>query len=99
MIQTTIHDLFTSTREDWLETARDKMTQLLSTGAPYVTSDDVWKHCPLPNYLHKNTLGSVFNNQFRSVGYQKSKRPSAKGRVVQQWVLRSPRNYRVYENE
>lgn len=99
MMTQTIIDLFSLTREEWLEKARDKMAQLLTTGAPYVTSDDVWKHNPLPSYLHKNTLGSVFNNQFRSIGYQKSKRPSANGRVIQQWVLKHPRKHVEYENE
>lgn len=84
-----MNSLFTKEKQEWIEEAREAMVYLLQTGSSYVTSDDIHRMCPLPRYLHKNTMGSVFNSRdFRSVGYTKSRRPSANGRVIQQWVLR-----------
>lgn len=81
--------IFQTSKEQWIEQARDAMEYLLKSGQPYVTSDDVWRNTPLPRELHKNTVGSVFNSKvFKPVGYMKSTRPSANGRVIQKWALK-----------
>lgn len=80
-------DFYTEQKAQWLDEARWAMKKLLEK-QPYVTSDDVHNVCPLPKNLHRNTLGAVFNNEFRSIGFQKSKREAAKGRWIQQWRLK-----------
>ena len=85
----TVTDLFQISKKEWVFDARQTMRCLLHDGKPYVTSDDVWRSCPLPDYLHKNTVGSIFNQrEFKHVGYTKSTRAAANGRVIQKWALK-----------
>ena len=83
----TMLDLFQKTREQWLQEARDAAHKLL-TSRDWVTIEDVLEVCPKPTYIHRNTIGRVFNDTFRHVGFTKSKRAVSKGRWIQQWRLK-----------
>lgn len=84
----TIRDLFRKSKESWLEDARAAAIKLLKR-RPYITIDDVTKEVPLPSYLHKNTVGGVFQTpDFKAVGFTVSTRPVAHGRVIRKWALR-----------
>lgn len=87
----TVKDLFKKEREAWLESARLAAKELLED-KPLITIEDVLKVCPRPEYIHRNTTGKVFNNDFQPVGWRKSKRPIMNGRFVRIWRLRDGRN-------
>lgn len=83
----TVPDLFHRTREQWLSGARKVAYNLLQTRHT-VTIEDVLELYPRPNYLHRNTTGSVFkDNWFQPVGFTISKRAISHGRVIRQWAL------------
>lgn len=80
-------DLFSQTKQAWLEGARSVARKLLNNRYQ-ITIDDVTKEYPLPKYLHKNIIGGVFQNEmFEAIGYTKSRRLVAHGRVVRIWTL------------
>jgi hypothetical protein len=85
--QTSMNDLFRKGKEDWLQSARDEAKKLLKRRYS-ITIEDVLEVCPKPTYLHRNTIGSVFNGDFVPVGFTKSKRLVSKGRYIRQWRLR-----------
>lgn len=87
----TVKDLFKKEREAWLENARLAAKELLED-KPLITIEDVLKACPRPEYIHRNTTGKVFNNDFQPVGWRKSKRPIMNGRFVRIWRLKDGRN-------
>lgn len=87
MNQLSMTDLFGKGREDWLEAARHEARKLLKTRYN-ITIEDVLEVCPKPTYLHRNTIGSVFNNDFVPVGFAKSRRAVSKGRWIRQWKLK-----------
>lgn len=87
----TVKDLFKKEREAWLESARLAAKELLED-KPLITIEDVLKVCPRPEYIHRNTTGKVFNNDFQPVGWRKSKRPIMNGRFVRIWRLKDGRN-------
>jgi hypothetical protein len=81
----TVPDLFNITRDTWLEGARVKARGLLRHRT-IITSEDVTNEWPLPKYLHRNTIGSIFkSDMFHAVGYTLAKRPSSHGRVIRLW--------------
>ena len=87
-MQTTIQDLFQVTKQQWLEEARDTARKLLQT-RPHITIEDVLKITPLPNYLHRNTIGAVFKDRgFRAVGWVAAHKSTSNGRAIRQWSLR-----------
>ena len=87
----TVKDLFKKEREAWLESSRLAAKELLEE-SPLITIEDVLKVCPRPEYIHRNTTGKVFNNDFQPVGWRKSKRPIMNGRFVRIWRLKDGRN-------
>lgn len=87
----TVKDLFKKEREAWLENARLTAKELLED-KPLITIEDVLKVCPRPEYIHRNTTGKVFNNDFQPVGWRKSKRPIMNGRFVRIWRLKDGRD-------
>jgi hypothetical protein len=88
MTQLTINSLFEQTKESWLEEARGVARKLLAS-KPYITIDDVTAECPLPGYLHKNSIGGVFQTKdFRVVGYGLSTKPSRNGGLIRKWALK-----------
>lgn len=87
----TVKDLFKKEREAWLESARLAAKELLEERT-LITIEDVLKVCPRPEYIHRNTTGKVFNNDFQPVGWRKSKRPIMNGRFVRIWRLKDGRN-------
>ena len=87
----TVKDLFKKEREAWLESARLTAKELLED-KPLITIEDVLKVCPRPEYIHRNTTGKVFNNDFQPVGWRKSKRPIMNGRFVRIWRLKDGRD-------
>lgn len=83
----TVPDLFNKTREQWLNGARNVAFQLLKTRTK-ITIEDVLELYPRPKYLHRNTTGSVFKNEwFQAIGYTASKRKQSHGRVIRLWTL------------
>ncbi len=85
--QLTIQDLFGMTRETWLEEARRTARELLAT-RPTITIEDVLERLPRPSFIHRNTTGKVFDEDFKPVGFVKSRRTISKGRWIRQWVLK-----------
>jgi len=74
---------------DWLETARNKAVTIIDRRG-YVTSDDIHAECEPPPWLHPNTMGAVFKDpRFRPDGYQRSRRPSAHGRIIRRYVRKT----------
>lgn len=86
-IALTIQDRFNFDREDYLEQCRSTAKRLLRNGGT-VTIEDITRLCPRPTYLHPNIMGSVFDNQFRQVGFTAAKNPAAKGHIIRIWTLR-----------
>lgn len=81
----TVNDLFQQSKTDWLKEARDTARKLLRT-RHHITIEDVLEITPLPKYLHRNTIGAVFNNEdFRAVGYTKSRRTAMHSRTIKMW--------------
>jgi len=69
--------------QSYLERARNVAREIASkTG--FVSADRVQEKLPLPKSLDKNILGALFRqkDQFKFVGYRKSTRKEAKGRVL-----------------
>lgn len=87
MKQQTMQDLFQKTKKDWLEGARATAVKMLRKRHT-ITIEDVLAEYKLPSYLHRNTIGRVFqDNHFVSVGFTRSTRRVSNGRVIQQWAL------------
>lgn len=86
-MQQSMLDLFQKSREQWLEEARVAARKLLGL-RDSVTIEDVLELCPRPTYLHRNTTGKVFNEDFIPIGFAKSKRSISKGRWIRQWRLK-----------
>lgn len=85
--QLTIQDMFGYSREAWLEECR-KTAKLLLRNSETVTVEDVTALVPRPTYLHRNTTGRIFNNQFKPVDFVKAKHTLAKGRYIRTWKMR-----------
>lgn len=85
--QLNIQDMFTYSREAWLAECRKTAKQLLRH-ADTITIEDVTALVPLPTYLHRNTAGRVFDNQFVPVDFVKAKHSAAKGRWIRTWRLK-----------
>lgn len=83
----TIQDMFGYSREAWLTECRKTAKQLLRY-MDWVTSEDIIKLVPRPTYLHRNTVGAIFDGQFKPVGFVKAQRVEAKGRWIRQWRLK-----------
>lgn len=83
-------DLFRDAKTEWLDKARIAARELLQRHE-YITSEDVTAVCPLPRYLHRNTIGKVMQHaDFLAVGYTTARRPSSNGRVIRKWTLKNP---------
>lgn len=85
----TIQDLFTSSKQQWLEDARLAAQRLLKV-QECITIEDVLSICPRPKFLHQNITGNVFKSrEFKPTGrYRKSKRSISHGRDVKEWTLK-----------
>lgn len=91
-------DLFKQERLNWLDDARAAVRKLLERQL-VCTVEDVLAACPLPKYLHRNTIGRVFNTEdFIAVGWRKSRRRSMNGRQVRLWMLKEQFSRHVEEN-
>lgn len=81
----TVQSLFQKSSQEWLEDARRTAGELLET-KPFVTIDDVLEVCPRPQWVHRNTVGSVFKDEgFRVAGFVKSRGARAHGRIICRW--------------
>lgn len=84
----TVPSLFQKTKEDWIDGARAVAKRLLRTRLR-ITIEDVTKEYPLPSYLHRNTIGAVFNSrEFEPVGFTTAKNTAARGHVIRYWTLK-----------
>lgn len=86
-VRKTMPQLFQSEKEHWLDNARQTARDLLKY-QEHITIEDVKRYSPLPTYLHQNTAGAVFTDEFLSVGFTKAKHTAAKGRWIQEWRLK-----------
>lgn len=83
-------DLFKTAKAEWLEKARDTARELLKR-REFITSEDVTAICPLPKYLHRNTIGGIFRDEdFQMVGVTIAKRKVAHKRLIRKWALKNP---------
>lgn len=83
-------DLFKASKVEWLEKAREAARKLLER-KEYITSEDVTFICPLPRFLHRNTIGGVFHHpDFQVVGVTFAKRPTSNKRLIRKWALKNP---------
>lgn len=79
-------DLFKSQKQDWIDEARKVAHQLLKKQYS-VTIEDVLRVHPLPKFLHRNTIGTVFSqSEFSKIGYAPAKKLSSHGRILGVWV-------------
>jgi len=84
----TILPLFNQTRSEWLSEARKAAYLLAITrgwkgSPPELTTDDIHKHCPLPDGIDPRVMGAVFRtNQWRKVGYINSTRATCHNRPI-----------------
>jgi hypothetical protein len=84
----TMLDLFAQSKEQWLAEARKTARELLKTRLA-ITIEDVLEVCPKPAYLHRNTIGGVFqHSDFRVCGYALAKKPSSHKRLIRLWGLK-----------
>lgn len=90
-------DLFADPKAAWLEKARGEARKLLER-KEYITSEEVTAVCPLPRYLHRNTIGGIFHHpDFQVVGYTMARRPSSNGRLIRKWALvRQPVPHKLF---
>lgn len=87
-IAQTMPSLFAETKQTWIEGARIKARKLLEH-KQRITIEDVTRDYPLPDYLHRNTIGAVFNSkEFESVGFTTAQNPAARGHVIRYWTLK-----------
>lgn len=83
----TVPDLFRQTKADWVNGARTVAIRLLRKRHT-ITIEDVLAEYKFPKYLHRNTIGSVFQDgHFIPVGYVPSRRRVSHGRTIRQWTL------------
>ena len=70
---------------DW-HSAAVHMVKALRRERGFVTSDDLQEVMPPPKGISPNIVGAVFATAgLTCVGYVKSRRPSAHGRMIRQW--------------
>src|SRR5690606_239550 len=82
-------DLFKDAKAEWLEKARQTARELLKR-REWITSEDVTAICPLPKYLHRNTIGGIFQHEdFQMVGVTYARRREAHGRLIRKWALKN----------
>lgn len=80
-------DLFKDAKSAWLNKARAE-ARLLLERRESITSEDVTARCPLPRYLHRNTIGKIFQHpDFQAIGYTLARKPSSNGRTIRKWTL------------
>ena len=80
----TVQERFSFDKDDWLAQCRETATRLLRQ-QDTVTVEDILLLCPKPEYLHRNTIGSIFNSNFIPVDFVKAKHKAAKGRWIRTW--------------
>lgn len=75
--------------QEWLSRARFIAVKLANEHGE-VTSDEIWRYCPLPNGAHPNLMGAVFRDRrFCAIGFTQSTRPSAHGRTIRIYRTRA----------
>jgi hypothetical protein len=74
---------------DWLETARNRMVEVIKTKGS-CSSDDCWKLCPPPADAHPSVMGCLFDDErFVRIGDKLSERASARSRRISTYELRN----------
>lgn len=87
-IAQTVPSLFQDTKKTWIEGARATARRLLRNRYQ-ITIEDVLAEFPLPKYLHRNTIGTVFQDRemFQAKGFTVSRRRISHGRAIRYWTL------------
>ena len=93
-------ELFYQADQDYIDSARRSMLQLLQT-QKYVTIDDVYKHYAPPEYINRNTImRRIFMHpDFRRVASRPTKRTGAQGRYVGVYELAQVVQLRMMREE
>ena len=76
-------DLFKNLTKDYIEQAQKEMLVLLKS-QPSVSIDDVYAHCPPPEYVNTSrVMRRIFmDKDFRRIATRQSKRAGAQNRYV-----------------
>jgi hypothetical protein len=75
------------TQTQYIDDARAVARKLLNNRA-YVTTDDVWAHCPPPRFINSKIMGQIFRSpDFKSIGWTRTRRASSHGRAIQMFTL------------
>ena len=82
-------DLFETHRANYLADARMMAKLLYGVRNEPISTDDIHKHCPIPDGIDPKVMGAVFNKaDWVPVGYAQTKRKIAHSRTIRLWVLR-----------
>lgn len=74
-------------RASWIKWARYTAARIIQEKG-WVTSDDVWKVCPVPDGINHKVMGAVFRPPFRKLGEPvQTERRVAHARPIQRWTL------------
>lgn len=97
MIAQTAPELFSKTKQEWVQDARFVAQKLLSE-RPSITIRDVLEVHPLPGYIKKNVLGNVFLHAgiFQKVGVERSNTRASHGHFIHRWTLKPELYERSY---
>lgn len=78
----TILPLFHQSRADWLAQAR-RTAYLIANSSGTITTDDIHKHCPIPDGIDPRVMGAVFaGHKWRKIGYVQSTRKACHSRPI-----------------
>ena len=93
-MNTNVAKMFHRDAEEWLEEARLAAEAIIEDRGQ-CTIEDVLNVKPLPNHLHRNTIGNVFkdHDRFRPIGYALAKKTSSHKRVIRIWTTTDPRKH------
>ncbi len=73
--------------EGWLARARQAAWEICRRKGS-ATSDDVLEVVGLPEGVHHNVIGAIFQKGFYRVGFQRTRRPEGHARLIGVWRLK-----------
>jgi hypothetical protein len=92
-------DIFQKQKQQWIEEAREVAHKLLKKRYS-ITIEDVLAVHPLPRFLHRNTIGSVFNQgEFKRLSYEPAKKVSSHGRIISVWTEKLQSDFEAEDKE
>ena len=73
---------------DWLDRARQAAMEICRRRGA-VTSDEVLEVVGLPEGVHHNVIGAIFQKGFVRVGFRRTRRPEGHARLIGMWKLKA----------